>query len=137
MKLPSIIKSSKKVVMGAVAAALCLAAMPAANASAAPSPESICGAGYSVQRSHALPNARVYQLYNGSHNCVVTIKTGQTGKATRTSAGLQVQGGEWAYDTGDYTSYAGPVKQYAAGKCVRFFGFHGGQNFTSAWGNCG
>lgn len=108
---------------------------PAAQA-AAYTPQGLCGGGYYVQRSHALPNARVYQLYNGSHNCVVTIKTGQLSQATTTTAGLQVEGQNWSYDTGNYTSYAGPVKQLASGKCVRYFGFHGGESFTSAWGNC-
>ena len=99
-------------------------------------PQGVCGSGYSIQRSHALNGARVYQLYNGSTNCVVTIKTASVGKATRTTAGLQVAGSNWAYDTGDYKYYAGPVKQYAAGKCVRYFGYHGGTAYTSPWGNC-
>lgn len=108
-----------------------------APASAAASPASVCGSGYYVQRSHNLPNATVYLMYNGSHNCVVTVKTGQLNQATRTTAGLQVEGRSWSYDVGNYQSYAGPVIEQASGKCVRFFGFHGGQDFTSAWGNCG
>ena len=67
----------------------------------------------------------------------MTIKSSSVGTPTRTSAGLQVTGSDWAYDTGDYSYYAGPVKQYGKGKCVRYFGYHGGQSYTSAWGNCG
>jgi hypothetical protein len=99
-------------------------------------PQGVCGSGYTVQRSHALTGAVAYQLYNGSYNCAVTIKTSQVGTATRTTAGLQVSGGNWAYDTGDYKYYAGPIKQYGKGKCVRFFGYHGGTSYTSPWGNC-
>jgi hypothetical protein len=43
----------------------------------------------------------------------------------------------WTYDTGDYRYHAGPVKQYGKGKYVRYFGYHGGVNHTSPWGNCG
>ena len=116
-------------------AALCLSIVPSMSASAAASPQGVCGSGYYVQRSHQLPGATVYQMYNGTTNCVVTIKN-NTAKATRTTAGLQVEGQNWSYDTGDYKSYAGPVKQYGKGKCVRYFGFHAGTSFTSPWGNC-
>lgn len=131
---------SKKVLARAGAAvvvagsALALSPSPA---QAAYTPEGVCGSGYYVQRSAPLPGARVYQLYNGSSNCVVTIKTSSVGTATRTSAALQVEGRDWSTDVGDYRYYAGPVKASAAGLCVRYFGFHGGQNYTSPWGNCG
>ncbi len=108
-----------------------------ARAARAYTPQGICGSGYYVQRSHKLPGARAYQLYNGTTNCAVTIKTASIGKATRTTAGLQVSGSRWSYDVGNYRYYAGPVKQRGKGKCVRYFGFHGGQNYTSPWGNCG
>jgi len=107
------------------------------QAQAAYTPQGLCGSDYYVQRSHALPGARVYQLYNGSHNCVVTIKTASVGTPTRTTAGLQVEGQGWSYDNGSYRYYAGPVKARAAGKCVRYFGYHGGDNYMSPWGNCG
>ncbi len=126
---------SKIVALAALTGALLL--VGSSSAQAAPTPQSICGSGYSVQTSHALTGARVYLLYNGSSNCVVTIKTSSVGTPTRTTAGLQVAGGQWAYDTGMYTQYAGPVKQAAAGKCVRYFGFHAGSEFTSPFGHCG
>jgi hypothetical protein len=108
-----------------------------ARAAQAYTPQGICGSGYYVQRSHKLPGARAYQLYNGTTNCAVTIKTSSIGKATRTTAGLQVSGSSWSYDVGNYRYYAGPVKQRGRGKCVRYFGYHGGSNYTSPWGNCG
>lgn len=112
-------------------------AAPSAVKAAAASPQSICGSGYYVQRSHTLPGAVAYQLYNGSSNCAVTIKTSSVGTPTKTTAGLQVQGKDWAYDTGNYAYYAGPVKQAASGQCVRYFGYHGGTSYTSPFGNCG
>ncbi|ROT31280.1 serine/threonine protein kinase [Micromonospora sp. HM5-17] len=107
------------------------------QAQAAYTPQGVCGSDYYVQRSHGLSGARVYLLYNGSYNCVVAIKTSSVGTPTRITAGLQVEGQGWALDTGLYRYYAGPVKARAAGKCVRFFGYHGGENYTSPWGNCG
>jgi hypothetical protein len=97
----------------------------------------VCGSGYGVQRSHRLPGATVYQLYNGTTTCVVTLKTASLGKPTKITAGLQVAGGSWAYDTGAYTYYAGPVKQRSVGRCVRNFGYSQGSSFTSTWANCG
>ncbi len=119
------------------AALLASAGTAVGTQAAAASPQSICGSGYYVQTSHALPGARAYLLYNGTSNCAVTIKTSSVGTPTRTTAGLQVQGSSWSYDTGMYSYYAGPVKQAAAGKCVRYFGFHGGQDYTSPFGHCG
>jgi hypothetical protein len=108
-----------------------------ATASVASTPEGACGSGYSRQESHALSGAVVYLLYNGTYNCAVTIKTSSIGIPTKTTAGLQVTGSDWSYDTGTYGYYAGPVKLYGKGKCVRYFGYHGGVSYTSAWGHCG
>jgi hypothetical protein len=110
---------------------------PASAATNPYTPREVCGSSYKVQRSHAVTGARVYQLYNGTYNCVVTIKTASIGKKTKITAGLQVKGSSWAYETGAYAYYAGPIKQRGKGKCVRCFGFHGGTNYTSPWGNCG
>ncbi len=100
-------------------------------------PQEVCGSGYKIQRSHALNGAVAYQLYNGSYNCAVTIKTAQVGTPTRTIAGLRVSGSDWASDDGDYRYYAGPVKQYGKGKCVQYLGYHGGTGYISPMGNCG
>lgn len=100
-------------------------------------PRGLCGSDYRVQRSHALTGATAYQLFNGRYNCAVTIKTTSIGRPTKVTAGLRVRGAGWAYDTGEYAYYAGPIKQYGVGKCVRYFGFHRGTSYTSAWGNCG
>lgn len=129
--------------LGAVGAVIAVSSAMLAGVSApayAANPytaKGVCGSGYNVQRSHKLPGATVYQLYNGTTTCVVTLKTTSLGKATKVTAGLQVKGRSWAYDTGAYTYYAGPVKQRSKGKCVRNFGYSRGTNFTSTWANCG
>lgn len=111
---------------------------PAKPAPAKPrSPTRVCGAGYYVQRSHALPGAIAYQLYNGTYNCAVTIKTTSIGTRTLTGAGVHVAGSKWTYDVGNYEYYAGPVKQYGKGKCARYFGSHRSVRYTSPPGNCG
>jgi hypothetical protein len=126
----------KKLLAVLPVAGLLFAGAPA-NAAPSYTPQGVCGSGYSVQRSHKLPGATTYQLYNGASTCVVTIKTKSLGKATKVTAGLQVKGGSWAYDTGNYTYYAGPVKQKSKGKCVRYFGYSPSVSYTSAWANCG
>lgn len=102
------IKKLKMKTLGVIVAALgvslaCMTA-PAANAVQAQAnpytPAGVCnseapGSGYYVQRSHALKGARVYQLYNGSYNCVVTIKTASLGTPTLTNACIKVTGTGW------------------------------------------
>ena len=95
------------------------------------------GGGYYVQRSHALNGARVYQLYNGSYNCAVTIKTASVGTPTLTNACIQVTGTGWNCNEGNFKNYAGAVWYYGAGKCAKYFGYHDGSSYESPWGNCG
>jgi hypothetical protein len=121
----------------AVSSAMLVGASGPAYAANPYTAKGVCGSGYGVQRTHKLPGATVYQLYNGTTTCVVTLKTASLGKATKITAGLQVKGGSWAYDTGAYTYYAGPVKQRSRGKCVRTFGYSKGSSVTSSWANCG
>lgn len=117
---------------------------------------SICGAGYYVQRSHAmstLPNMSVtsFQLYNASSgkNCAVTLKHPSSaafyGAKTTLGAGIRAEGGSWVKDEGAYSYYAGPVYVNASTKCVQFWGktYQGGassvwyETYTSPLGNCG
>ncbi|MGW2179124.1 acetyltransferase [Streptomyces sp. NPDC001732] len=111
----------------------------AAPAYAAPSPASLCGSGYSVIDSHALsssPAATAYLLWNGSTNCVVTIR-GTAGGATLMHAKVKVEGGSWKVDEGSYTSYAGPVRAAGSGKCVMWGGGINKASYTSGWEHCG
>lgn len=100
----------------------------------------VCGSGYAVIDSHALGNAgKVYLLYNSGskRNCVVTLKSTSLGKASATSAHLQVQGGTKATDSGKFAYYAGPVSRAAAAKCVRWGGSAGSASYTSPYEHCG
>ena len=103
-------------------------------------PTQVCGSGYKVINSHALGNAgRVYLLYNSNngYNCVVTMKTRNVGTPTATTAFLEPQGSNRTTDSGNFSYYAGPVKRYAAGTCVRWGGSTGGQSYTSPFQHCG
>ncbi|MEV6158566.1 hypothetical protein AB0L53_50400 [Nonomuraea sp. NPDC052129] len=147
-------------------AALCLSGVIAspANAAAAASPESICGAGYGritggtqpVKTSSGRRYGTVYLLYNrgNGYNCVVTIKSSFVGTRTPVSAELTIMA-KPVKDTkqdpivrsnrGNFKSYAGPVRYWAQGRCVKFWGTikplghdpavaSGGR---AKWGNCG
>ena len=113
------IRSLRRIVIGLVAIVLSLPmafiSAPVAQAQANPyTAVGVCnseapGSGYYEQRSHALTGARVYQLYNGTYNCVVTIKTASVGVPTFTNACVQVTGKDWNCNSGNFTNYAGAV----------------------------
>ena len=139
-----VIKKCKLLAVGAIALVFSLfAPATATQAQANPyTPAGVCnseapGSGYYVQRSHALNGARVYQLYNGTYNCVVTIKSASVGTPTFTSACIQVTGKGWNCNNGNFTHYAGAVWYNGQGKCVKYYGYHAESNHESGWGNCG
>ena len=143
----------------AVAASAFVAVPATADAAAsAASPTAVCGAdGYSysvvasspVKFSSGTVAGTVYLMYSSGNgkNCVVTVKTSYTGTATFTTAQLIIQNGNTYVDQGNYTSYAGPVRGSAAGKCVKYWGSintgpdgQAGANASGgrmSWGNCG
>lgn len=130
--------------IGVVALALSfLVSPPAVQAQANPyTAVGVCnneapGGGYYVQRSHALNGARVYQLYNGTYNCAVTIKNTSVGTPTLTNACIRVTGTGWNCNKGEFKHYAGAVWYHGQGKCAKYFGYHGGSSYESPWGNCG
>ncbi|MGR6920097.1 M23 family metallopeptidase [[Actinomadura] parvosata] len=101
---------------------------------------SVCGAGYKVIDSAALGSAgTAYLLYNAGNgtNCVATIKKSSLGKATATSAYLEVQGKSRVTDSGSFAYYAGPVRAAAAGKCVKWGGKAGSAVYDSPFEHCG
>ena len=98
-----------------------------------------CGSGFSVIDSHAITGATIYLLYNSStkYNCVATLATTVYGKLPM-SATLAVEGGASGSDSGNYTYYAGPVKESAPSQCVKWGGsYNGNASWTSAWSHCG
>ncbi|MBT2443472.1 acetyltransferase [Streptomyces sp. ISL-36] len=133
-------------VVGAAIAAL--AALNTTPASAV-TPAGICGSGYVEIDSRTLQNsstvlARIHLLYNAANgnNCVVTLHSAATeGFAVPTGAWLTVQGSATKKDQRTYTSYAGPVRAYAAGRCVSWGGMIeagvGTYTYTSPWEHCG
>ncbi|GAA2786886.1 M23 family metallopeptidase [Nonomuraea dietziae] len=102
--------------------------------------QSVCGSGYKVVDSAALGTAgTVYLLYSAGSgkNCVATIKKTSLGKATATSAYLEVQGKSRVTDSGNFAYFAGPVQASAPGKCVKWGGKAGSDVYNSPFEHCG
>ncbi|MER8070713.1 spore-associated protein [Streptomyces sp. NPDC094034] len=97
------------------------------TASAAPNvtPQGVCGSAYKTVNSVPVGKlGTVYLTYNSSNgkNCVATIRA-NPGTATYMSAYIYVPDtDEWAGDSGNYTSYAGPSYVYGKGYCVSWGG---------------
>jgi hypothetical protein len=101
-------------------------------------PQAVCGNGYRVIDWALLGSAgAVYLLYNGSNNCVATIKATSIGTESPSSAFLQVEGGTGTTDSGSFAYYAGPIAKSAAGSCVRWGGSIGSATYTSPFEHCG
>jgi hypothetical protein len=133
--------SQKMAVLGVAATA----ATAGALASAAPASAALyggqCGSGYGVVNLIDLPNNRgtVYLTYNSStgKNCVVTIRE-NPGTATLMEAYLRRSGTtSWVKDSGNFTTYAGPVYVSAPGSCVDWGGTIGTATQTRTRTNCG
>ncbi|WUX96872.1 spore-associated protein A [Streptomyces sp. NBC_01422] len=116
-----------------------LAAAP--NAAAAAAYNGACGAGYSVVNSAALGSVgTVFLTYNASErlNCVVTVRN-SPGSAVAMMAGLERSDDvySWTYDSGKYTSYAGPVFVWGEGSCMNWSGYIGSVRVDRMGTNCG
>ncbi|HEY3466308.1 MAG TPA: sialidase family protein [Amycolatopsis sp.] len=99
-----------------------------------------CGLGYGVIDSAPLGTAgTAYLSYNAStgKNCVSAMKSTSAGKATQTSAYLEVQGSTRITDSGAFSYFAGPVSAAAADKCVKWGGSADGQAYNSEFEHCG
>lgn len=115
-------------VVGAVGALVAGATvMGATAASAAPNvtPQGVCGSAYKTVNSVPVGSlGTVYLTYNSKNgkNCVATIRT-SPGTAKDMSTYIYVPDtDEWAGDSGNYTSYAGPAYVYGKGHCVSWGG---------------
>jgi serine/threonine protein kinase len=102
-------------------------------------PAQVCGSGYEVIDSHALSGATIYLLYSSGSgkNCVVMMSKYVITQKIKMSAVLQVQGGSTSSDSGNYTTYAGPLRLSAAGTCVIWGGGFGTSSWKSGWSHCG
>lgn len=100
-----------------------------------------CGSGYGVVNLIDLPDLRgtVYLTYSASSgkNCVVTIRE-NPGTATLMEAFLRRSGtSSYVKDSGNFTTYAGPVYVSAAGSCVDWGRTIGTATKTRYGTNCG
>ncbi|WP_067185370.1 serine/threonine protein kinase [Microtetraspora niveoalba] len=114
---------------------------------AAPSPKpnpytaaGVCGSGFRVIDSHGWGGkATTYLLYNAStgSNCVITMSKYVVPGKIKMGAVLKVKNGSSISDWGSYTTYAGPKRLAAKGKCVIWGGGYGSAAWNSAWSHCG
>ncbi|WP_221891296.1 serine/threonine-protein kinase [Microbispora sp. KK1-11] len=117
-------------------------ATPTQTAAPKPNPytaKGVCGGGYAVVDSHSYGQATTYLLYNASngYNCVITMSKYVVPGKIKMSAVLKVQNGSSKTDSGSYTTYAGPLRLPAKGKCVIWGGGYGTAAWSSAWSHCG
>jgi hypothetical protein len=130
--------------LGAVATAATLAAATVAFAAPAQaatnpySPTGVCGSDYHQIDHTSISGAEIYLMYNGSYNCVVTIKTAHVGTKTETEAILEVQSPRGFYSDDDNYAYYAAVKAYAKGTCIKWGGMTTSAIWESAtWVHCG
>jgi hypothetical protein len=133
--------SQKIAALGLTAAATTAGAMVNAAPAQAALYGGQCGSGYGVVNLIDLPDNRgtVYLTYSSSSgkNCVVTLRE-NPGTATLMEAYLRRSGtSAWAKDSGNFTTYAGPVYVSAAGSCVDWGGTIGTASKTRNGTNCG
>lgn len=100
-----------------------------------------CGDGYNVVERVDLSADRgsVFLTYNSSnsYHCVATVRT-VAGGSTLMEAMIRRSGTtEWNIDSGDYTTYAGPVYVNAAGECVDWGGTIGTETQVRESADCG
>ncbi|MFD9425727.1 MULTISPECIES: hypothetical protein [unclassified Streptomyces] len=105
-----------------------LVAMPgtATAASSVASYNGVCGSGYALIDSVGLGGeAVVYLTYNSGNgkNCAVTLRNA-VGAPELMDVVLRRSGDDAStvWDSGNYTSYAGPVYLYAQGSCIDWGG---------------
>lgn len=86
-----------------------------------------CGAGYVQRDSMVLTGwGAVYLTYNSSngYNCAVTVRSNPGGVQSMGVA-VRISGNPSSVvvDSGEYTTYAGPVYLHAAGQCIDWWGW--------------
>lgn len=102
----------------------------------------VCGSGYSVVNQVAVGDSgTTFLTYNDSngYNCAVTVRD-DPGAPVEMVVGLKRTpdgASEAVEDSGQYTTYAGPVYLHAAGTCVDWFGYIDGDNGHKNGTNCG
>ncbi|PWW66996.1 DNA-binding NarL/FixJ family response regulator [Actinokineospora spheciospongiae] len=124
----SVLVASSTVLMGLV--------VGAGTASAA-SYNGACGGGYRVIDSFGVSGGTVFLTYNGSTNCVVTVRN-SSGAAVPMNAWIKKSSSStWIEDPGSFTSYAGPVRVSAPGVCIDWGGGIASSSHTEWNDHCG
>lgn len=108
-------------------------ASPAAAAANPYTYSQLCGSGYSLvsggvidlKTSSGALYGQLYITWNGSAkmNCAVVIKRAYVGTRSETTVSITSPNSEGSGDLGNYTHYAGPVYEDAAGKCINVTGW--------------
>lgn len=117
----NVIRIASRAVVAAIAAAtMPLVALSPANAA---TPAGVCGSGfYEIDHHAGLRYGTIYLMYNGSVNCVVTMKTSYVGTASLTNAYVLTSPSNISQDQNQYAYYAGPAKLSAKGQCIQWGG---------------
>ncbi|MFC0434261.1 serine/threonine protein kinase [Kutzneria buriramensis] len=132
----------KKLIAAAgVAAALGSMVALASPANAATNPytaKDACGSGYHELDHHSISGAVIYLMYDGSNNCVATIKTANIGRKTHTQAILEVKTNPQGFYTDDdnYAYYAA-IAEPGAGHCIKWGGMTDDIWESPVWDHCG
>jgi hypothetical protein len=132
---------NKLIAAAGIAAALGSMVALAAPASAATNPytaKDACGSSYHELDHHSISGAVIYLMYNGTNNCVATIKTANIGRKTETEAILEVQSNPPGFYTDDdnYAYYAA-ISRPAAGHCIKWGGMTTDIWESPVWDHCG
>ncbi|MEV3973042.1 spore-associated protein A [Streptomyces sp. NPDC050698] len=127
--------------LAATATATLMAAAPGASATAQAAYNGACGSGYTVVNSAPVGSkGTAYLTYSSAtgNNCLVMIRNAG-GAPVPMELYLNISGSEIHdnYDSGDYSSYAGPLRLDAKGQCVDWYGRLDGVWFNQHGTNCG
>ncbi|WP_327687633.1 spore-associated protein A [Streptomyces tubercidicus] len=135
-----------RAIAGAAALAVAGIATMASATSATAAPKAAayngaCGSGYSVVNSVPVTGkGTVYLTYSAKtgKNCVVTVRN-SPGKRVSMYTYITTTDGssDWVYDSGQYTSYAGPVYLPGKGICVDWGGSIESVSVSVSGSNCG
>jgi hypothetical protein len=131
---------AKKLIAGGFTAAsvmVAVSAISAAPASAA-TYNGVCGTGYKVVNSTDIGVGNIFLTYNSSngYNCVVTVRDNPYLPVYMLAEVKRSSVERWAFDSGQYTAFAGPVYTYGANSCVDWAGEIGSHGATNYGTNC-
>lgn len=112
--------------------------MTSTNCASQQDPAALCGSGYVVNDTARLGSAGAVVLtYNKAarNNCAVTLKFGNLGSRTATSAYITPQGQAKKSDSGSFFEYAGPVRTNSP-TCIKWGGTIGSSSYNSPSEHC-